>query len=214
VDFDRPEAEGLDGAVNFYLHTPDGAKIGVWHALPESMVEESKGQTRDWYELKLSYGAPVVLYMHGNTGSRAREHRIAMYHVLRRLGYHVVSFDYRGYADSSPVIPTKCGVITDGHAVYEYVQSLAGEAPVFVWGHSLGTGVSSAILAELSTAGKKMPKALVLESPFNNIRDEVRAKKFLLFLHFYIFLYFFLSRLPSPDSSASHDVSMAKDAFL
>ena len=52
-----------------------------------------------------------------------------MYRVLReRLGCHVVCFDYRGYADSSPdITPTKCGVITDGHRVYEHVASLAGE---------------------------------------------------------------------------------------
>ena len=58
---------------------------------------------------------------------RAREHRMEMYRVLRdRLGCHVVCFDYRGYADSSPVMPTKCGVVTDGHRVYEHVASLAG----------------------------------------------------------------------------------------
>ena len=60
--------------------------------------------------------------------SRAREHRVEMYRVLRaRLGCHVVCFDYRGYADSSQeVMPTKRGVVTDGHRVYEHVASLAG----------------------------------------------------------------------------------------
>ena len=70
VDFDRPEDEGLEGAVNFYLDTPDGAKIGVWHVLPASMVEESRGKDREWYELQLGKGVPIVIYMHGNTGSR------------------------------------------------------------------------------------------------------------------------------------------------
>ena len=190
VDFDRPEDEGLDGAVNFYLDTPDGAKIGVWHVLPASMVEESRGQSRDWFELQLAKGVPIVIYMHGNTGSRAREHRVEMYRVLRsQLGCHVVCFDYRGYADSSPVMPTKCGVVTDGHRVYEHISSLAGDSPVFVWGHSLGTGVSSAVVAELcsragdggdAAAGLKLPRALVLESPFNNIRDEVMTNNSLI----------------------------------
>ena len=57
--------------------------------------------------------------------------------------------------------------------------------PIFVWGHSLGTGVSSAVVADLcsrfsnggaggdSKATTRLPRALVLESPFNNIRDEV-----------------------------------------
>lgn len=34
--------------------------------------------------------------MHGNTGSRARDHRVEMYKLLRDLDYHVVAFDYRG----------------------------------------------------------------------------------------------------------------------
>ena len=63
-----------------------------------------------------------------------------------------------------------------------------------MWGHSLGTGVSSAVVADLCSrfgngdaAGNgngaggasgdskstRLPRALVLESPFNNIRDEV-----------------------------------------
>ena len=31
---------------------------------------------------------------------------------------------------SSPVMPTKCGVVTDGHRVYEHVASLAGQ-PIY-----------------------------------------------------------------------------------
>ncbi len=131
---------------------------------------------RAWYrEMMSESGRPIVLYMHGNTGSRAREHRVDQYVFLRRLGYHVVCFDYRGYADSSQDIPTKRGVVTDGHAMYNYVReySRPGGAPVFVWGHSLGTAVASAVVANLCAAGDP-PDALVLESPFNNIRDEIR----------------------------------------
>ncbi len=90
--------------------------------------------------------------MHGNTGSRAREHRVDQYVFLRRLGYHVLCFDYRGYADSSQdVMPTKRGVVVDGRAMYDHVRSLSGRSPVFVWGHSLGTAVASQVVADLCT---------------------------------------------------------------
>ncbi len=131
--------------------------------------------------------------MHGNTGSRARAHRVDLYLVLRALDYHVICFDYRGYADSSPVIPSKRGVITDGRAVLQYIRQWADKSPILVWGHSLGTAVSSAIVADLvnevatqePARGQcastylflplqdKAPSALILESPFNNIRDEI-----------------------------------------
>lgn len=39
---------------------------------------------------------PVILYLHGNTSSRATAHRIELYSVLRKMDYHVVAFDYRG----------------------------------------------------------------------------------------------------------------------
>ena len=42
-----------------------------------------------------------------------------------------------------------------------------------MWGHSLGTAISSHLVADLCQEDQR-PCALVLESPFNNIFDEVR----------------------------------------
>lgn len=49
-------------------------------------------------------GGTVVLYLHGNTASRGSGHRSEVYKLLRKLNYHVFSFDYRGYADSIPCL--------------------------------------------------------------------------------------------------------------
>ena len=46
VDFDRPDNEGLQGTINFYLTSEDGVKIGVWHIVPQDMVGESEGKDR------------------------------------------------------------------------------------------------------------------------------------------------------------------------
>ena len=73
---------------------------------------------------------PIVLYLHGNTGSRAREHRIELYKVLQNLNYHIICFDYRGYADSSPIVPSKTGVVEDTLKVYDYVKSHAKNSPI------------------------------------------------------------------------------------
>ena len=139
IDFDQPENEGLNGARNFYLKTDLKVEVGVWHIVPKDLIEESKGKNSTWFEKSLSQGRhPIVLYLHGNTGSRAREHRVELYKVLQNLNYHVVCFDYRGYADSSPIMPSKTGVVQDALKVYDYVQSLANGTPVIVYGHSLG----------------------------------------------------------------------------
>jgi len=44
---------------------------------------------------------------------------------------------------------------------------------VFIWGHSLGTGVSSHVVSNLCKEGHP-PTALFLESPFTSIGEEVK----------------------------------------
>jgi len=185
VNFSNPEGEGLPGTRNLYIDTDPGVKVGVWHVLPQSQVEESKGKDDDWYEDQLQGdGVSIVLYLHGNTAHRAGAHRMELYKVLRGqndpsdnsplLNYHVVTMDYRGYADSTQVAPNETGVVNDAKTVYLWLMSkLGNNSRVIVWGHSLGTAVSSHLVADLCVEGRR-PCGLVLESPFNNIFDEVR----------------------------------------
>ncbi|XP_055691831.1 lysophosphatidylserine lipase ABHD12 isoform X2 [Lutzomyia longipalpis] len=119
----------------------------------------------------------VVLYLHGNTASRAAPHRVELFQVLQRMGYHVVALDYRGYGDSGRVSPTENGVVRDALAVYKYIRQLTPN-PIFLWGHSLGTGVSTHLLSVMQKQQIPAPPAVVLESPFNNIREEIREHPF------------------------------------
>lgn len=177
VNYYLPEKEGLPGTRNFYLQTEKNVRVGVWHILPDSLISSApKEESADrvaWFEESLGDHRPVILYLHGNTSSRATAHRIELYNVLRKLDYHVVAFDYRGYADSSPVQPNEPGVVHDAKVVYRYVHEKIGSSPLFVWGHSLGTGVSTHAVGDLCQEGDH-PTALVLESPFNNIKDEIK----------------------------------------
>lgn len=132
----------------------------------------------EFYEKMLHVaGAKIVFYMHGNSGSRAASHRIELYNVLREQGYHVISFDYRGYGDSIPPSPTEDAIVQDAIAVYEYITNVT-KNPIFAWGHSLGTGVGCNLMAKLKRQNIFGPRLLVLECPFNNIRDEVREHPF------------------------------------
>lgn len=130
-----------------------------------------------FYERLLKIPGTVVLYLHGNTASRGSGHRVEIYKILRKLGYHVLSLDYRGYADSDEVPPTEEGVVRDAMAVYQYITNLTSN-PVIVWGHSLGTGVATHLCAQLSFMNEKAPRGVILESPFTNIRDEIRKHPF------------------------------------
>lgn len=141
-----------------------------------SLGADQQNNNKEFFEesLRLSTSS-IVLYLHGNSNSRGALHRIEMYNVLRDLGYHVIALDYRGYGDSSTSPPpSEMGVVRDAIAVYNYITKLT-KNPVFLWGHSLGTGIATHMLAVLAKNNIVGPRALVLESPFNNINEEIRA---------------------------------------
>lgn len=71
------------------------------HILPGSLIHsvpEEPGEWQAWYEDTLKKEQPIILYLHGNKGSRAENHRVELYNKLRRMDYHVITFDYRGKA--------------------------------------------------------------------------------------------------------------------
>jgi len=128
-----------------------------------------KSYDKDGYERSLSQGFPIILYLHGITGSRINDHRLELYKRLQAMDYHVIAVDYRGievhreifktdsvlrtlestvlnehflgYADSASAIPlSEEGVITDAKAAYSYIKKHSHDSKIIVWGHSLGTG--------------------------------------------------------------------------
>ncbi|CAG05097.1 unnamed protein product, partial [Tetraodon nigroviridis] len=96
IDLKRPLDQGLNHTHNFYLEPEGGVKIGVWHRVPAHMWREAQGKKGDWYDSMFSSAHPVILYLHGNAGTRGGDHRVQLYKVLSSAGYHVVTFDYRG----------------------------------------------------------------------------------------------------------------------
>ncbi|XP_020709620.1 lysophosphatidylserine lipase ABHD12 isoform X3 [Athalia rosae] len=179
VDFDKPEDSGVHGARNFYVKTDERVSIGAWQILPQSLMNSSIPKTSDAYESVLENSKrPVFLYMHGNSGNRASAHRTELYRLFQSLDYHVVCFDYRSYGDSDDVDLSESGVVSDSKYVLEWlIKKVNGSAPIYVWGHSLGTGVASHVLALLAAEGVQIA-GLFLEAPFNNIADELSEHPF------------------------------------
>lgn len=68
--------------------------MGVWHILPESLITSSSNSTIKDFDSHLSNGQNVIIYNHGNAGSRATPHRVELYKVLRKH-FHVIAYDYR-----------------------------------------------------------------------------------------------------------------------
>lgn len=71
----------------------------------------------------------------------------------RAFGANVLVIDYRGFADSTGV-PSKEGLVIDARATLDWVIARGAKPEeVLIVGLSLGTGVVSALGAELAREG-------------------------------------------------------------
>eukprot|EP00794_Sanderia_malayensis_P020263 gene20262-22248_t len=80
-----------------------------------------------------------------------------------------------GFADSEGH-PTEQGTLEDGRVSWDWLNERAKKesAPMYVWGHSLGSGVAVQLTGQLSKEGNP-PRGLILEAPFNNVSDAAQS---------------------------------------
>ncbi|XP_066481621.1 lysophosphatidylserine lipase ABHD12-like [Tiliqua scincoides] len=173
IDLKRPQDLGLNHTYNYYLQPEENVTIGVWHTVPTALWKDAQGKNQLWYEDALGSNYPVILYLRGNRGTRGKNTRVAVYKLLSSLGYHIVTFDYRGWADSTGT-PSERGLTTDALHVFDWIKARSRDNPVYIWGLSLGTGIGTNLARHLCERGTP-PDALILESPFTNVPEGIRS---------------------------------------
>lgn len=62
-------------------------------------------------------------------------------------------------------------IVKDCVVLYKWLQSKT-YAPIFIWGHSIGSGIATITTAELKNEGIE-PEGLILESSFTSSRDVI-----------------------------------------
>ena len=152
--FFTPEMFG-DPHENVWITTADGARLHGW------MVKAKAPAPRG-----------IVLFFHGNA------HNISHYYLAVKgfveAGYHLLTFDYRGYGLSEGV-PSPEGLLLDAQAVWEFLQQRPEFAPgkVVILGQSLGGAVA------LDWIGRTRPEGIGLvisESAFSSYEAIVEEK--------------------------------------
>ncbi|XP_067847116.1 lysophosphatidylserine lipase ABHD12-like isoform X2 [Heptranchias perlo] len=171
IDFKQPANYLLNHTVNLYLIPEEGITVGVWHTVPDKRWQEARGKDQQWYEAALGDDNPVIVYLHGNGGSRAEGHRVELVKMLSAHGFHVLALDYRGWGDSTGE-PSEAGITTDSLYLFEWTRARSRKSPVCLWGHSLGSGVATNTARSLHEKGSPAD-AVILESPFTSLREEV-----------------------------------------
>ncbi|XP_064317229.1 protein ABHD12B isoform X4 [Phalacrocorax carbo] len=169
VDLQRPELL-LNNTINLYLTTEPGVTVGIWHTVPSSRGAEAQGKDQRWYEEALADAHPVIIYLHGNGGTRAASHRIQFLKTMGAADFHILALDYRGYGDSSGN-PTERGFTTDVLALYDWAKARSGNSSILFWGHSMGTGVATNAARKLQEERGVQVDAVILESPYTDIRE-------------------------------------------
>nr|XP_022920282.1 monoacylglycerol lipase ABHD12-like isoform X1 [Onthophagus taurus]XP_022920283.1 monoacylglycerol lipase ABHD12-like isoform X1 [Onthophagus taurus] len=173
-EYDNFEKYGATGVRNIYVTLRDLddnslISLGVWHVLPEKLINESlENQDFSFDDALNSTEHDVIIYCHGNSGTRI--HTYPTYVVLREF-FHVIAMDYRGYGDSSPNKPSEKSIVNDLIQFYQWVRSKT-PAKIYVWGHSLGSSLSTHLVMKLNEMDI-VPTGLALEAPFTTIRDEI-----------------------------------------
>ena len=139
----------IAGTKRFAIQTTDGEQLASWYVPPRP-------------------GRPVFLFFHGKGGGLERKKwRWAR---VRKAGYGILAFSYRGYPGSTGS-PSEIGLVRDAQAVYAWLRKRHDANQIILHGLSLGTGVAIAL------ANKAKVRAVILEAPYTAIVD-VAAERY------------------------------------
>lgn len=146
----------------FVVDTEDGVALGAWQLPTTSSTNLMTTHRPDEDDV-------VVLYFHGGKGNRAATHSVGLYRVLNSLNLNVVTFDYRGYGDSTGE-PSADGVVKDAIAVYDKLRATFIAQRIILWGESMGAWVALKLVEEMKRRNEQ-PLGVVLQAPFDHVAN-------------------------------------------
>ena len=155
-----PTASSSISTTNTNIH-PEPQRIELWW-LPHPDVE-----------------APTLLYLHGTF--RNLYQNLTKIDSLRAAGFAVLAVDYRGWGQSTFIVPSEATIMQDARlALAELQRRETRPAQRFIYGHSMGTGVAVEMASSLK-AGTDYG-GLILESAFTSFSDVARQVGFVGYL--------------------------------
>lgn len=119
--------------------------------------------------------APALLYLHGTFRNLYRN--LPKIEALREAGFAVLAVDYRGWGDSTPIVPSEQSIVADAWVAWaelEQRQPLAGRRVIY--GHSMGSAIAVTLASQLHHGSDY--GALVLESSFSSLPEVAGAAGF------------------------------------
>ncbi|MEM7069574.1 MAG: alpha/beta fold hydrolase [Pseudomonadota bacterium] len=154
----------------FVFPAPPDIEIALPEFAEVVTMKAADGVILKHLRLHRSHEAPSVLFFHGNGSSAKYEFQRGL--ELYRAGFNVLLAEYRGYGGSEGE-PSAAALLADGLATFDWYVEQRGQ-PVFLYAHSLGTGIATHIASQREVAG------VALESPYNSLA-KLAASKYPIF---------------------------------
>ncbi|MBC7942511.1 MAG: alpha/beta fold hydrolase, partial [Chitinophagaceae bacterium] len=123
--------------------------------------------------------APTLLYLHGTF--RNLYPNLPKINALREAGFSIVAVDYRGWGESTPIVPSEDSITADAWRAWVEVQRRQPEPRKrVIFGHSMGGAVAVRLASGLHGGNHPTPDygALALESTFTRLPDVAAAAGF------------------------------------
>lgn len=142
----------------------------LWLDLPPGEDGEAQGLRAIWIAAE-NPAAPAVLYLHGTFRNLYKNQpKIAAIHAA---GFSVLAVDYRGWGESTRVLPSEQSIMEDAERAWvEFARRAPDPHSRVIFGHSMGSGV--AVELALRHRDPLSYGALVVESGITSLPDVVR----------------------------------------
>jgi pimeloyl-ACP methyl ester carboxylesterase len=128
-----------------------------------------------WWLPHRDPAAPTLLYLHGTFRNLYKN--LPKIEALREAGFSIVAVDYRGWGDSSRIVPSEATIAADARVAWTVVARLQPDpGKRVIYGHSLGGAVAVDLASRLHYGVDYA--ALVLESTFTSLPDVAAAAGF------------------------------------
>jgi pimeloyl-ACP methyl ester carboxylesterase len=136
--------------------------------VPVPGADGATNQLALWWLPQVDPQAPTLLYLHGTL--RSLYGNLSKINALREAGFAILAVDYRGWGESTALVPSEDTITADAAVAWAEMQRrqpLPGRRVVF--GHSMGGAVAVRLASGLK--GGNDYAALVLESTFTRLPD-------------------------------------------
>ena len=136
--------------------------------VPSNTPAAAPQQVAMWWLPQADARAPALLYLHGTF--RNLYHNLPKIEALRQAGFAILAVDYRGWGDSTALVPSEGTIHADAALAWaELKRRQADPARRVVYGHSMGGAVAVRLASGLKHGQDYA--ALVLESTFTRMPD-------------------------------------------